>query len=169
MLQSTELIHPFPDPPASPYPDRLGSSSLTATVQGQLWTGLKVTKTLKEGLDPLSTNSEQPEGEQKEGWEGLGLYTEPSRKVQGGVLGTNDLIALVLGGTSTLIWGKCMQPVCDACCSTLTMLLALAWTEIHGHCVLGNFWLRVDFRIYPGGTLRTVCASQCESDCLLIP
>lgn len=42
-------------------------------------------------------------------WEGLGLYTEPSRKVQGGVLGINDLTALVLGETSRVILGKCMH------------------------------------------------------------
>lgn len=99
------------------------------------------------------------EGEQNHSiWEGLGFFTEPSRKVQGGVLGTNDLIALALGGTSRLILGERMQPACDACCCTLTMLLALGWTEIRGHCVLGKIWLRIYLRIYPGGTLGIVCA-----------
>lgn len=60
VLQSIELTDPFPEPPASPLPDRLGSSSLTLAVQGQLWAGLKVTKKPLAGLDPLSTGSEQP-------------------------------------------------------------------------------------------------------------
>lgn len=38
------------------------------------------------------------------------------------------------------------------------MLLALGWTEIHGHSVLGKIWLRIYLRVYPGGTLGTACA-----------
>lgn len=40
-------------------------------------------------------------------WDEHGLQAEPSRKVQGGVLGANDPIALVLGGTSRVVLGKC--------------------------------------------------------------
>lgn len=57
-------------------------------------------------------------------------------------------------------------PACDTCCSTLTMLLALGWTEIHGHSVLGKMWLRIYPRVYPGGTLGTVCAKTVCSESL---
>lgn len=158
MLLSTELTHPFPDPPASPYLNRLGSSSLTPAVQGQLWTGLKVTKTLRGGLDPFSKGSEQPGGRTEGGmgrsWTSvlnlLGKYREESWVPRSDCTGTGRHIKTDLG--------EMHASACDASCSILTMLLALGWTKIHGHCVLGNFWLRIYLRIYPGGTVGTDCA-----------
>lgn len=69
----------------------------------------RVKQTLLAGLDPFGYRLRAARsGNSRFVWEGLGLSTEPSRKVQGGVLHGNDLTALALGGTSRVVLRRCM-------------------------------------------------------------